>query len=90
MCEISKSKMIACQLSFYPLGSIDYIEHIEQVIQLIKESKLSFSVGEMSTQLKGPANDVFAVLNRLVQKMDDLGCKFSMTTIISNTCGIDS
>lgn len=85
MREVPEKGLIACQISFYPLGETDYLPHIDAVLALIQESGLAHTVGEMSTLITGPAGAVFALLQHVTEQAR---CQFSMTAAISNTCGL--
>lgn len=88
MCRISKDSLISCQLSFYPLGTIDYYAEIQHVLAIIQQSDLSYTVNDMSTQIIGSAEKIYMLLHFITQRMDDQDCEFTMTATLSNTCGI--
>lgn len=84
MCTIHQ---VSCQLSFYPLGENPYNHRIDAVIELIEAAPLQYEVGPMSTIIRGDRNEVFALLQKITETLDDDGCHFAMNAIFSNTCG---
>lgn len=86
MCQISKEKLISCQLSFYPLGQEGYMESIENVLEIIKKNEVEYRTNDMSTIIIGPQEDIFRLLNRITDMMYDE--QFVLNSTISNTCGI--
>lgn len=84
----SKNDSVSCQLSFYPLGTKEYINDIQDVLKLIERSGLTYTIGEMSTVLLGSSKNIFALLEIITETMNKNDCQFSMSVTISNTCGI--
>jgi uncharacterized protein YqgV (UPF0045/DUF77 family) len=92
MCEVRQTgltgEVLSCQLSFYPLGREDYLSPINEVLSLIQNSGLQHTIGEASTLIYGPPDRVFALLQRITESMNDVGCRFVMPVSLSNTCGL--
>lgn len=84
MCPVEK--VAACELSFLPIQSDSYADDVKKVISLIDESGLEYSVGEMSTLIRGRSKSIFALLNRIYDSLDE-NCSFEMVVKISNLCG---
>ncbi|HHX95286.1 MAG TPA: hypothetical protein GX691_05680 [Clostridia bacterium] len=84
MCPVEK--VAACELSFLPIQSDSYGDDVRRVISLIEESGLEYTVGEMSTLVRGNSGSVFALLNRIYDSLDET-CSFEMVVKISNLCG---
>jgi len=85
MCKIQKDQIISCQLAFVTIGDIDYNENIEIVLKMIKESGLSYNIGETSTLIKGNSENIIFLLNKICSEMQ---CKNYLLNIsISNICG---
>lgn len=88
MCQLYQG-MISCQVSFYPLGCSNFISPIDNVLALIEDSGLNYTVGDMATVIKGPASQVLSLISQIMEKMTELGCSFSMPVTFSNTCGLE-
>ena len=82
MCEIHKEKLISCQLGYYPLGKVEYNLDIDKVIKIIKNSNLSYEVGDFSTVIKGESTEVFGILNEITKYSNG---DFIININISNT-----
>ena len=79
-------QIMTCELSFVSIGSAEYIEEINQVIDIIKDSGIEYSVSLMSTTLRGERELVFKIIRRIFDEMDEK-CKFTMIMKMSNECG---
>ncbi|MDR2072834.1 MAG: thiamine-binding protein [Spirochaetaceae bacterium] len=84
MCQIPKKITVSCQLSFVTLGDAAYNKDIDKVITIIEKSGLVYTVGKMSTIVKGDAPKVMDLINTLCAAMADK--KFVITMSISNLC----
>lgn len=94
MCEVQKRELItnpivSCQLSFYPLGEVDFLPFIDTVIAIIQNSGLPYTVNDMSTIISGESAQVFTLLQTITNTMHAQQCSFSMNITFSNTCGVD-
>jgi uncharacterized protein YqgV (UPF0045/DUF77 family) len=88
MCEVQQTGMISCQLSLYPLSCTDYLSPINEVLSLIQSAGLSYEIGEMSTRINGPSSQVLSLIQSIIRRMDETGCKYAMPVTISNVCGL--
>lgn len=84
MCLVGK--VAACEISFLPIESSNYANDVKQVITIIEESGLEYSVGVMSTFIRGRSENIFRLLSEIYDALDD-ACSFSMVVKISNLCG---
>ncbi len=84
MCPVDK--IAACEISFLPIESRNYSEDVKQVLSIIERSGLEYSVGVMSTFIRGRGDTIFDLLNEIYVSMDE-ACSFSMVVKISNLCG---
>ena len=85
MSEISQ---ISCQLSFYPLGAADYNQIVEQVLRLIRQqTTVTAETNDLATILRGPATDIFQLLEQITNYAQEQKWHFVYNATISNTCG---
>lgn len=82
----SMGKVAACELSFLPIQSANYAEDVKRVLALVEESGLEHSVGVMSTFIRGHSKEIFSLLNRIYDALDER-CSFEMVVKVSNLCG---
>lgn len=81
-------KTVSCELAFLPVGEGDYGAAVDEVLAMIKNSGLEYSVGPMSTFLRGGRPDVWRLLSDVDASMADR-CKFVMDIRFSNVCGCE-
>jgi uncharacterized protein YqgV (UPF0045/DUF77 family) len=86
MCPLEK--ITSCQLSFIPIQSEDYLSDIDMVLKEIVASGLEYSIGEMSTIIKGSKHDILNLISNIYDSMT-AKCSFVIDVRISNTCGCD-
>ncbi|WP_158408940.1 YkoF family thiamine/hydroxymethylpyrimidine-binding protein [Peptoclostridium acidaminophilum] len=79
-------KITSCQISFTPIGSVEYLSEIRQVLDIIKDSGLEYDVGTISTVVIGGKDRVFKLISDIYEAMDDI-CNFTIDVKISNLCG---
>ncbi|HZK28937.1 MAG TPA: YkoF family thiamine/hydroxymethylpyrimidine-binding protein [Clostridia bacterium] len=79
-------KIASCQVSFIPIGSLDYSREIQKAIKLIEDSGLHHDIGVMSTVVVGEKDAVLGLVADLYHAMDDV-CDFTMDVRLSNVCG---
>ncbi len=84
MCPMEK--IASCEISFTPIGSSDYLDHIEKVLDIIKMTGLEYSIGILSTTIRGSKKEILNLINSIYNELDDI-CDFSMDIKISNICG---
>ena len=89
MCAMAKERMISCQISYFPIDSNDYLGEVDQVLELIKKSDLEYNVDVLSTTIKGGAQKIFKLLSMIDQEMSDHHYHYTMSILISNTCGCE-
>lgn len=88
MCSMGKTDFVSCQMSFYPLCTVDCIDPVNDVVDLIKSSRsVSSSVNDMSTVIKGRRKDVMQLIEDIQRHMEDKGEQYTMVLTISNICG---
>jgi len=80
------AKKIACQITFLPIVSKDYLSEIHHVIAMIKASKVEYNIGMLSTEIKGEKDEVFKLIKMIYDAMEER-CDFSMDVKYSNVCG---
>lgn len=86
MCAVEK--IASCQISFAPIGSIDYLGEIQQVLNIIRNSGLEHDIGILSTVVRGEKIKVFKLIKDIYDNMED-ACNFTMDVKISNLCGCE-
>jgi len=86
MCAMEK--IVSVQISFVPIGSIDYLEEIRRVLDIIGNSGLEHNVGIMSTVVRGEKSKVFKLIENIYENMDHV-CSFILDVKISNICGCE-
>ncbi len=88
MCAVGKAALISCQISFYPLYTVDCISSVKEVVSLIEANTgITCSVNDMSTIVKGERGAVMKLLEDIQQRMEEKGIRYSMVLTISNSCG---
>lgn len=89
MCSVEKGKITSCQISYFPIDSDEYLEEIDVVLEIIKDSKLKYSVGMLSTTVLGDSEKVFNLISSIHTKMSNGNCKYTMNIMVSNVCGCE-
>lgn len=87
MCTVEKGDIVSCQLSFLPIGSEEYLDEIDKVLNLIKATGLKYNIDILSTTIVGDSNKILDLINRIHKEMSFGGCNYMMNIIISNVCG---
>ena len=57
---------VLCKFSFYPLGCVDYKDHISHAVRLVRERGISHALSSYATELRGDAGDLFAYFKELI------------------------
>lgn len=84
MCPVGK--IAAGEISFLPLGTSDTSNLVKKVIDSIRESGLEYSMGDMSTFVRGEGDKLFQLLKDIYTDLDG-ECEFVLLVKMSNTCG---
>ncbi|MFA5576338.1 MAG: YkoF family thiamine/hydroxymethylpyrimidine-binding protein [Tissierellaceae bacterium] len=84
---MEEKKVISCQITYLPIGKEDYSGEVEEVLELISLSGLSYNIDIMSTTIQGKADRIFTLISDIYEKMSVQGNNFTMNIIISNVCG---
>ena len=84
----SVEKAVACELAFLPVGEGDYSKEVDEVLAMIEASGLEYSVGPMSTFLRGDRQALWRLLSGVDEAMADR-CRFVMSIRVSNVCGCE-
>ncbi len=79
-------KIMTCEIAFIPLGTGDYIADVERVLEIIKNSDLEFKISDMSTTIKGKADKIFSLIEKIYYNEYDK-TKFIISVRMSNVCG---
>ncbi len=87
MCPVEKGNIVSCQLSFIPIGNEEYLDEINKVLSLIKETGLEYNVGILSTTVRGYLKIVLDLIADINKSMSISGCSYTMNILLSNTCG---
>jgi uncharacterized protein YqgV (UPF0045/DUF77 family) len=87
VCEVSEKVIVSCQLSFITLGDSEYNKNIQDVINIIRKSDINYTVGQMSTTIKGDVLTVMNLINTICHIMKDKEYLINMS--ISNICGCE-
>ena len=87
MCPVEKGNIVSCQLSFIPIGNEEYLDKIDEVLNLIKETGLEYNIGILSTTVRGDSKIVLDLIADINKSMSIAGCSYTMNIILSNTCG---
>ena len=82
----SMEKIASCEISFMPIGSKDYIAHIDKVLDIIKSYDLEYHIGIMYTTIRGDKEKIHKLILDIYNTMDKK-CKFTMNIKLSNICG---
>lgn len=84
MCALDE--VTSCQISFIPIQSESYIADINIVLDMIIASGLEYSIGEMSTVMKGSKLEILNLISNIYDLMAHK-CSFVIDIRLSNTCG---
>lgn len=83
-----EEKLISSEISFIPIGTSNYIEDVEKVIEVIKQCEIEYEINAFSTIIRGEKSKVFQVLRSIFDTMENTS-KFVLVIKISNTCGCE-
>lgn len=77
--------MISAQISLYPIEATDADAVINSSLQELQFQDLDFSVGPMSTEIKGDTDEVFQAIRRLFDRACSTAGEVSLVITISNS-----
>ncbi len=86
---MENTRIISCQISFYPLNTKKVNEEVKKDIKIISESGLDYESNALSTIVYGKGKRVYSLLEEITSKMNEDNSEFSMSINISNSCGCD-
>ncbi len=89
MYPVEKTNLISCQITYFPIDSKEYLDEINQVLELIKKSGLDYDIGMISTTIKGDSEKVFSLITNIHKRMSSGNCNYTMNVMISNICGCE-
>jgi len=87
---MEKGSIISCQITYFPIDSKQYIDEINEVLDLIINSCLDYDIGILSTTIKGQSEEVFRLITNIHEKMSSKSCNYTMNIMVSNICGCKS
>jgi len=82
----ARERMASGQITFTPIGSVDYLKEIDQVLAIIESSGLEIHTGILSTVVRGEKSKVIRLITDIYEALDEV-CDFTMDVKISNLCG---
>ncbi|HSH36075.1 YkoF family thiamine/hydroxymethylpyrimidine-binding protein [Schnuerera sp.] len=87
MCTMEKGSIISCQITYFPIDSKKYLDEIDEVLDLIKDSGLDHNVDILSTTIRGEADKIFNLIANIHKEMSHKNCNYTMNIMVSNICG---
>lgn len=87
MCAMEKGSLISCQITYFPIDSKEYLDEINEVLDLIKASGLDHNVDILSTTIRGESERVFNLITNIHREMSSKNCNYTMNIMVSNICG---
>lgn len=87
MCSMGKGSLASCEITYFPIGSPNYLEEISSVIKIIEGYEVEVDVGILSTTIRGNSEVIFQLIKEIYDVMTKEGCNFTINTMISNICG---
>ncbi|MGB9770379.1 MAG: YkoF family thiamine/hydroxymethylpyrimidine-binding protein [Candidatus Kapaibacteriota bacterium] len=83
-----EEKIISGEVSFIPIETANYLDDVENVIEIIKRSGLDYEINSFSTIIRGNKSKIFETLQQIFETMETR-TKFVLVVKISNTCGCE-
>lgn len=80
-------QVLSGSIAFYPLGENQVDLAVNGLLELFERASVTYRVGDMATEFKGPKSDVMSLLKALVDYAGDHS-KYVMDIKLSNTCGL--
>ncbi|MCK9217851.1 MAG: thiamine-binding protein [Firmicutes bacterium] len=84
---MAKRGIVSCQITYLPIGTVDYPDEVNDVLEIIKESGLEYNVDIMSTTIRGESDIVFNLIKKIHSEMSGKNYNFTMNILLSNICG---
>lgn len=78
--------IMACQITFYPLDTLDSAQVIGQVLGEMDWQGVEIIVGDMSSLVRGEEDIVWTKIRQLYDLAAGAG-QFSLQITVSNKCG---
>lgn len=82
----SVGNMTVATIAFIPLESDDVTADVDRVLALIDRADVEYSVGSLSTEIRGEKQTVLSLIENIYDTMDAL-TGFTMDVKLSNVCG---
>jgi uncharacterized protein YqgV (UPF0045/DUF77 family) len=80
-------QILSGSVAFYPLGEGQVNLAVLGILDLFEKAGVTYRVGDMTTEFKGPESNVMALLGALVAYAG-AHSKYVMDIKLSNTCGL--
>ena len=84
MCGMEK--IIACQISYVPVITDRIDEKVDKILTLIENSGLEWSKCLFATEIRGPKERVFSLIQEIYEEAEAEG-QFILEVKLSNVCG---
>ena len=78
--------MIAAQISYYPLKSMDINDEVDEVLNIIQKYDLGVKTNEMSTIVAGETAKIHQLLQEITESMQSREQEFVMNVTFSTSC----
>lgn len=78
--------MTTAEVAVYPLKTSHASEVISNSINVLKNSKVDYSVNSMNTKLSGPESEVFNSLSEMFYEAERSGGEVNMVVTITSSC----
>ncbi len=89
MCTVEKDRVASCQIAYFPIGTNNYLEEIQQVLDLIQSYSVEYEIGTFSTTVRGARRVIFQLIQDIYDRMDKQNNRFTIHILLSNTCGCE-
>lgn len=87
MCPMEKNRIASCEITYFPIHSKDYLGDIHKVLEIIQSYGVSCEIGALSTTIRGDRDTIFKLIQDIYDKMEEAGCHFTISMMLSNICG---
>lgn len=89
MHPVEKGKIVSCQIAYAPINTTDYMEEINEMLNLIKESDLSYNIGILSTTIQGSIEEILDLIAKINELATYEDRSYVMNIALSNICGCE-